>query len=159
MNPMIVTGREIDGGEAATDKAMGLLIGQQLRHSVVLAFGLQDSVFVDAAQLTDGAVSGTHHRADRGINGAGAGCQCAGKKGVEVVELRWILNNGLAQIDPVTADKPTDQPRARPCAFCQSAGQAGQPMMRYQILQEYKVATNRFPNAQRGLFYSVSRPD
>ena len=122
MYPVIVTGREIDGGEAAPDKSMGLLISQQLRHGVVLAFGLQDSVLVDAAQLTDDSVSRTHHGAVRVVNGAGAGHQRAGKKGIEAVELRRILNGSFAQIDPVMANKPADQPRARPCAFCQSAG-------------------------------------
>ena len=122
MYPVIITGREIDGSEAAPDKAMGLPISQQLRHGVVPAFGLQDSVLVYAAQPTNGAVSRTHHGAVRLVNGAGAGHQRAGKKGIKIVELRRILNDSFAHVDPVMANKPADQPRACPWAFCQSAG-------------------------------------
>ncbi len=62
MHPVVIAGRQVDGGEAAIGK-LGRPFGigtQQFESAVVVAFGLEYSPAVDGSQLADGAIGGTH---------------------------------------------------------------------------------------------------
>ena len=100
---MVVAGRQVNGGELAVDKKLCpfRVAAEQFVRAEIVAFGLEDAVRRDIADLADGPVGGAEQGIGFGTQGAGIRPQRTGEEGVETgigFRVRFL---GLAQVDPV----------------------------------------------------------
>ena len=139
VDAVVVAGAQIQRGEVAVLE-LGCQAGvtaHQGGAAVSVAFGLEDLVLLDAAELADASIDRAHPSGLR--HGPCAGFQGACEEVVEAGVVRGVRVQRFVHVHAITADEPLDQTLGtRTAAFVgDEASETCQAVLRGQVLGQH----------------------